>query len=290
MTQTLNSKFRSLVKPGGALLMPGVGNALMARIVESTGHEAMLVSGAGVSNSFLGMPDLGMLTLTEMALHVNAIREVTTIPMLVDADTGFGNAVSVGHTIRVLERAGANAIMLEDQTFPKKCGHFNGHQVVPQEEMVQKIRAATDARTDPELMILARTDARSAHGLQAALDRAAAYKEAGADFLFVEAPLSVEEMAAVPREVPGLHVCNMVVGGGKTPLLAREELGRLGFAVIIYANVALQASMLAMQNTLAHLREHGSVAGLEAHLIPFADRQTLVAGPAFDALAKKYQS
>ncbi len=290
MKQTLNRRFRSLVKPGGALLLPGVGNALTARIVESTGHEAMIVSGAAVSNSFLGMPDLGMLTLTELASHVNAIREVTTIPMLVDGDTGFGNAVSVGHTIRVLERAGANAIMLEDQTFPKKCGHFNGHQIVSQEEMVQKIRAATDARTDDDMMILARTDARSAHGLQAALDRAAAYQDAGADFLFVEAPLSLDEMAAIPRQVPGLHVCNMVVGGGKTPLLDRAELGRLGFAVVIYANVALQASMLAMQNALRHLRERGSVAGLESSLIPFADRQALVAGPAFDALAKKYES
>ena len=149
----------------------------------------------------------------------------SNIPILVDADTGFGNAINTRRTVKLLERAGANAIMLEDQTYPKRCGHFEGKDVIPKEEMVSKLKAAVDARMDPDLMILARTDARAVEGFEAALDRARAYQEAGADFLFVEAPLTKEELLAIPREVPGIHLCNMVIGG-KTPLLPREELAR----------------------------------------------------------------
>ena len=283
----LNQRLRQALIPGAGHVMPGAANALAARIIEATGHAMLMVSGAAVANTYLGVPDIGLVSLSELAGHVGAIRDSVRIPILVDGDTGFGNAISVVHTVRVLERAGANAIMLEDQTFPKRCGHFEGKDIVSRDEMVQKIKAAVDTRSDHRLMILARTDARAVEGLQAALDRALAYQEAGADFLFVEAPLSGDELAAIPRAVPGIHVCNMVVGG-KTPLLSRNELAAMGYSVILYANVALQASMMAMQRTLQHLHDSGSIAGVEDQLMMFRERQQMVDAEHFNTLAQRY--
>jgi len=283
----LNQRLRQQLIPGAGHVMPGAANALAARIIEATGHAMLMVSGAAVANTYLGVPDIGLVSLSELAGHVGAIRDSVRIPILVDGDTGFGNAISVVHTVRVLERAGANAIMLEDQTFPKRCGHFEGKDIVSRDEMVQKIKAAVDTRSDHRLMILARTDARAVEGLQAALDRALAYQEAGADFLFVEAPLSGDELASIPRAVPGIHVCNMVVGG-KTPLLSRNELAAMGYSVILYANVALQASMMAMQRTLQHLHDRGSIAGVEDQLMMFRERQQMVDAEHFNTLAQRY--
>jgi 2-methylisocitrate lyase-like PEP mutase family enzyme len=283
----LNQRLRQELIPGAGHVMPGAANALAARIIEATGHAMLMVSGAAVANTYLGVPDIGLVSLSELAGHVGAIRDSVCIPILVDGDTGFGNAISVVHTVRVLERAGANAIMLEDQTFPKRCGHFEGKDIVSRDEMVQKIKAAVDTRSDHRLMILARTDARAVEGLQAALDRALAYQEAGADFLFVEAPLSGDELTSIPRAVPGIHVCNMVVGG-KTPLLSRNELAAMGYSVILYANVALQASMMAMQLTLQHLHDSGSIAGVEDQLMMFRERQQMVDAEHFNTLAQRY--
>ena len=283
----LNKTFRQALTPGAGHVMPGAANALAARVIEATGHSMLMVSGAAVANTYLGVPDIGLVSLSELAGHVGAIRDAVNIPILIDGDTGFGNAISVTHTIRVLERAGANAIMLEDQTFPKRCGHFEGKDVISKAEMVQKIKAAVDTRADDNMMILARTDSRAVEGLEAALDRARAYQEAGADFLFIEAPLSNDELAAIPRELPGIHICNMVVGG-KTPLLSRQELADLGYSVIVYANVALQASMMAMQRTLQHLHDQGSIAGVEDQLMMFKERQQMVDAEHFNALAQRY--
>jgi 2-methylisocitrate lyase-like PEP mutase family enzyme len=282
-----NKSFRQALTPGAGHVMPGAANALAARVIEATGHSMLMVSGAAVANTYLGVPDIGLVSLSELAGHVGAIRDAVNIPILIDGDTGFGNAISVIHTIRVLERAGANAIMLEDQTFPKRCGHFEGKDVISKAEMVQKIKAAVDTRADDNMMILARTDSRAVEGLEAALDRARAYQEAGADFLFIEAPLSNDELAAIPRELPGIHICNMVVGG-KTPLLSRQELADLGYSVIVYANVALQASMMAMQRTLQHLHDQGSIAGVEDQLMMFKERQQMVNAEHFNALAQRY--
>ena len=283
----LNKNFRQALTPGAGHVMPGAANALAARVIEATGHRMLMVSGAAVANTYLGVPDIGLVSLSELAGHVGAIRDAVNIPILIDGDTGFGNAISVIHTVRVLERAGANAIMLEDQTFPKRCGHFEGKDVISKAEMVQKIKAAVDTRADDNMMILARTDSRAVEGLEAALDRARAYQEAGADFLFIEAPLSNDELAAIPRELPGIHICNMVVGG-KTPLLSRQELADLGYSVIVYANVALQASMMAMQRTLQHLHDQGSIAGVEDQLMMFKERQQMVDAEHFNALAQRY--
>ena len=287
MSATPSQAMRRLLVPGAGHVMPGVANALAARVVEAAGYDMMMVSGAAVANTYLGVPDLGLVSVTELAGHVAAIRDVVSIPLLVDADTGFGNAINARRTVKLLERAGANAIMLEDQTYPKRCGHFEGKDVVPREEMVSKLKAAVDARVDGDLMILARTDARAVEGFEAALERARAYQEAGADFLFIEAPLTKEELLAIPREVPGIHLCNMVIGG-KTPLLPRAELAAAGYSVICYANAALQASLLAMQEVLRHLHEKGSIEGIQSKLMMFAERQKVLDAEKYQELEKRY--
>lgn len=286
-TQSLNKSLRQALVAGAGHMMPGAGNALAARFIEAAGHKMMLVSGAAVANNYLGVPDLGLVSVTELADHVAAIRDAVNIPILADGDTGFGNAINARRTVQLLERAGANAIMLEDQTYPKRCGHFEGKDIISTQEMVSKLKAAVDARKDPDLMILARTDARAVEGFEAALDRARAYQEAGADFLFIEAPLTKEELLAIPAAVPGIHLCNMVIGG-KTPLLPREELAQAGYAVVCYANAALQASMLAMQQAMLHLAEHGSIKGFENKLMMFAERQEVLDANHFKELEKRY--
>jgi 2-methylisocitrate lyase-like PEP mutase family enzyme len=288
MSESLNKVMRRELVAGAGVLMAGAGNALAARCIEAAGIRTLLVSGAAVANTYLGVPDIGLVSVTELAQHVAAIRESVAIPILADADTGFGNAINTRRTVRLLERAGANAIMLEDQTFPKRCGHFDGKDVIPAAEMVSKIKAAVDARDDPDLMILARTDAIAVEGFAAALDRARAYQAAGADFLFIEAPLSKADLLAIPREVPGIHLCNMVIGG-KTPLLPRAELAAAGYAVVCYANAALQASMLAMQQVLGHLHAQGSIVGVEDKLMLFADRQKIVDAEHYRALEQRYR-
>lgn len=287
MNESLNRMLRGRLLRGAGLIMPGAANALTARLIEAAGHSMLMVSGAAVANTFLGVPDIGLTSVTELAVHVQAVREAVGVPIVADADTGFGNALNVQRTVRTLERAGANAIMLEDQTYPKRCGHFDGKDVIPMDEMVAKIRAAVDARTDPDLVILARTDARAVEGFEVALARARAYQAAGADMLFVEAPLNREELLAIPREVPGLHLCNMVVGG-RTPLLQREELARAGYAAICYANAALQASALAMQSVLGHLHAQGSIAGIEHQLMSFSERQAMLDVRRFSETEKRY--
>ena len=187
MKDSCNRHLRDLLR-GAKPVLPGAANALTARVIEDLGFAAIYVTGAGVTNTFLGMPDIGLISVTELAIHVGAMREAVALPLIVDADTGFGNALNVGRTIQTLERAGANAIQIEDQDFPKRCGHFSGKSVIPCAEMVQKIRAAVDARNDPDLVIMARTDAIAVNGFDDAMERAAAYIEAGADMTFVEAP------------------------------------------------------------------------------------------------------
>jgi 2-methylisocitrate lyase-like PEP mutase family enzyme len=287
MSNSLNRTLRQLLVPGAGLIMPGAGNAITARIIEATGHKILLASGAAITNNYIGAPDIGLISLSELVNHVAAMRDAVNIPILVDCDTGFGNAINVRHTVRAVERAGANAILMEDQTYPKRCGHFDNQEIIPKHEMVQKIKAAVDARTDPDMMLLARTDARGVEGMDGAIERAHAYREAGADLLFIEAPRSVEELARIPREVPGIHLCNMVIGG-KTPLLTREELGAMGYAIVAYANAALQASMLGMQLVLQHLNDVGSIKGAEDKIMMFADRQKLLDGDFYKELAAKY--
>ena len=257
MSHSTRQQFRAALKPGAALILPGVANALAARVVADCGFNAAYVTGAGIANSYLGIPDNGLVTLTELADHVTAIRAVFAGPLMVDADTGFGNALNMRRTIQVLERAGADAIQIEDQVFPKRCGHFEGKEVIPAAEMVQKIKAAVDARTDADLLIVARTDAIAVEGFYAAIDRAHAFREAGADIGFVEAPTTPEQMAAI-GQLPWPQLANIVIGG-KTPERSNDDMSELGFAGMLYANTALQAALHGMQRALKHLKQHGQM-------------------------------
>src|SRR3982074_1129102 len=204
--------FRTLLKPGAAVILPGVSNALAARVVADLGFPAAYITGAGIANSYLGFPDNGLVTLTALTDHVATIREVFPGPLMVDADTGFGNAMNMMRTVKLLERAGADAIQIEDQVFPTRCGPFEGKEVISAAEMVQKIKAAVDARTDPDLLIVARTDAIAVEGFSAAMDRIHAFREAGADVGFVEAPLNDEQMSAIAG-LPWPQLANIVIGG-----------------------------------------------------------------------------
>ncbi|HEY8452733.1 MAG: isocitrate lyase/PEP mutase family protein [Micromonosporaceae bacterium] len=278
---------RELISVGDPLLLPGAPNALTARIIEEVGYEAVYLSGAGITNTYLGAPDIGLLTMSELVAHVAAVRDAVSIPIVVDADTGFGNALNVQRTVRALERAGANALQMEDQVFPKRCGHFSGKSVIGAEEMVGKIKAALDARDSEDTLIIARTDTGAVLGFEEAYRRAAMYREAGADCVFVEAPPSREILAEIPRRVPGPHVANMVEGG-MTPILSREELGAMGYSIILYANTAMRAAMKAMIEALTVLRNEGSSKNLDDAIVSFDQRQKLVRRPMFEELSEKY--
>ena len=282
-------EFRELCMSRSVLIVPGAGNALTARIIEDTGFEAIYVTGAGIANTYLGAPDIGLVTLTELAYTTSAISEITDKPLIVDIDTGFGNALNAQRTMRVIERAGAFAVQLEDQVFPKKCGHFEGKSIIPLSEAVNKIKAVCDVRNDPNTMVIARTDARSIEGLNSALDRAEAFLEAGADMTFVEAPQTVEELKEISKRLSAPQVANMVVGG-KTPLINQKDLFDLGYSIVLYANTPLQAAMRAMSNVLKSLKETGDVSEVIDSLSDFAERQRLVAKFEYDAAEKKYSS
>ncbi len=285
----MNTKqtLKALVEARRGALVPGAFNALSARVIADLGFEAIYVTGAGVTNMHLGLPDQGFTGLAEIAEQTSRIRDAVELPLIVDADTGFGNALNVRHTIRTLERAGADCVQLEDQVSPKRCGHFSGKAVIDTTEMVGKIKAAVDARRDAGLLIMARTDARSIHGFEAAVERAQAFAEAGADILFVEATETAEEIRALPRRLGSPQLMNMVIGG-RTPIVGTEELETLGYGLVLYANAALQGALAGMQRALTVLRDTRRLdedAGLVA---PFAERQRLVGKPGLDALERRY--
>lgn len=283
----MRAKLRERLDGDELLVLPGAANALGARIIEDVGFEAAYVTGAGVANTFLGAPDLALLSLTQMADHVAAMSAAVSIPLVVDADTGYGNAVNVRHTVRVLERAGASAIQLEDQTFPKRCGHFDGKDVIESHEMVQKIHAAVEARDDQDLVLIARTDARAVHGIEEACRRANLYRDAGADVLFVEAPLDEREIEYVARHVEGRKMINYVEGGS-TPELPHERLAELGFGVVLYANLALLAGVGAMQRVLSELLTTGATSESGAQNASWDERQRLVRTPEYMELSERY--
>jgi 2-methylisocitrate lyase-like PEP mutase family enzyme len=275
---------RTLLQQERGVLMPGAPNALAARIIADLGFKAMYLTGAGVTNMHLGLPDLGFMNLSQVAEHVMAIRGVIDLPLIVDADTGFGNAVNVVHTIRTLEQAGASAIQIEDQHAPKRCGHFSGKALIPLEEMVGKVRAAVDTRRQ-DLVVMARTDACAVEGFEAAIERASHYIEAGADVTFVEAPERLEDLKAVPRRLKAPQLINMVLGG-KTPIVDAKAAAEMGFSLVLYANAALQGAVYGMQTALSALKETGVLD--ERAVTSFAERQRLVGKPDYDAMEIRY--
>lgn len=276
---------REIVSRGDAVLAPGAANALFARIIEDLGFECVYVTGAGIANMALGAPDIGLTSLDDIAQTVSRIADAVALPLIVDADTGFGNAVNTWRTMKVLERAGASAIQLEDQEFPKRCGHFNGKGVIALDEMLPKIRAAADARTR-DTLIIARTDALAIDGVDAALERAEAFIEAGADMTFVEAPRDAEQM----RRIGALRVPQVanIVHGGKTPPLPQAELADMGFGIVLYANAALQAAVRASAEVLGSLKANGSLDAVHDRLATFEQRQSAVAKDRWDALEQQF--
>jgi len=270
-----------------ALLAPGVYDALTALVAQQAGFEALYLSGASIAYTRLGRSDIGLTTATEVAQTLAHITDRVNIPVIVDADTGFGNALNVRHTVRTLERAGADCIQFEDQVAPKRCGHFSGKEVIPTEEAVAKIKAAVDARQNADLLILARTDACAVHGFEAAIERAHKFGEAGADILFVEAVTTADEIRALPRRLVQPQLMNMVIGG-KTPIFSADELGGLGYGIVLYANAALQGALAGMQKALTVLRDQRRMDEDPALVAPFAERQRLVNKPLYDALERKY--
>ena len=286
----MNTKqtLKTLVEARNGLIVPGAFNALSARVIADLGFKAIYITGAGVTNMWFGMPDQGFMGLAEIADHTARIRDAVELPLLVDADTGFGNALNVYHTVRTLERAGADGIQLEDQVAPKRCGHFSGKDVISTDEAVGKIKAAVDARRDADLVIMARTDAAATQGFEAAVERAQRFAEAGADILFVEAVTQADEIRALPRRLAKPQLMNMVIGG-KTPIVGAAELGQLGYGLVLYANAALQGALAGMQQALTALRDTGQVLESSGLVTPFAERQRLVGKPRWDALEQRYR-
>jgi 2-methylisocitrate lyase-like PEP mutase family enzyme len=276
---------RKMLKSDRGVILPGAPNALAARVIADLGFCAIYLSGAGLTNTLLGLRDLGFLDLTQVAEHAMAVRGVVDSPLVVDADTGFGNALNVAPTVRALELAGASAIQLEAQRAPKRCGHFDGKELVTAEEMASKIKAAVDSRRD-EIVVIARTDACAVEGIEAAIERASRYIDAGAD-IFVEAPGSLEELKDIPKRLKAPQLLNVVLGG-KTPIVDRESCGDMGFSFALYANAALQGMLLRMQTALRTLRERGVLIEQDGCIAPFAERQRLVGKEKFDEMERKY--
>ena len=278
---------RNKVNQRRALMVAGAANALSARLIEQLGFEAVYLTGAGITNTFYGMPDLGFVSLADLVQHTSAARDAVELPIIVDADTGFGSALNVRHTVRSLERAGANAIQLEDQLMPKKCGHFNGKEVIPAAEAASKVKAAVDARMNDDFLIIARTDARAIEGFDSAIERAQRFIEAGADITFIEAPESIDEIGRIPAALSVPQLVNVVIGG-KTPTMDAAEFTRMGFGLVLYANAALQGSLMGMTAALTRLRDSGRLDEDSGLVSPFAVRQKLVRKDMYDELDARY--
>jgi len=258
------ARLRELLARPEPLVAAGAYDALSARLVEAAGFDAVYLTGFGASASLLGRPDIGLLTLTEMAGHAGRLAASVSVPVIADADTGYGNPLNVIRTVQEYERAGVAALHLEDQAAPKKCGHLAGKVIVPVEEHAARIRAAVAARTDPDLVIIARSDARAVEGFDATIERARRYADAGADVLFVEAPQSLEEIDQVAERLAGHPLLFNWVEGGRTPPVSLARLTELGFKVVIYPVAALLAASRAVRSTLATIRATGTAEAAQA--------------------------
>ncbi len=286
---TRTQRLRQLLAEPGAVTIPGVYSALTARLAEQVGFPVLYATGAGIANNVLGLADVGLLSMKEVLDQVNYIVNAVGVPVIADADTGYGNALNVFRTVKEFEKAGVAAIQIEDQVMPKRCGHFAGKQVVSVQEMLGRVRAAVDARADSNLVIIARTDARAPLGIQEAIERAEMYIEAGADMTFVEAPRTREELELVGSRLGGRvpQLVNLMEGGA-TPLCELAELERMGFKLVLYANSALRAGLAAMRDVLTHLRKNGSNIGIQDRLLSKGERDSLTGLPWINEFQEKY--
>lgn len=270
-----SQKLRQLLKRPEILVIPGIYDCLGAKLAAQLGFEVIATSGFGIAASTLGLPDYGLLTATEMLYSVGRIAQSVNIPLIADMDTGYGNALNVIRTVKDAVQLGLAGILLEDQEWPKKCGHFEGKRVISMAEHAGKIRAAVQARGDSGLVIIARTDARAPLGLEAAINRGRAYIEAGADILFVEAPQSVEELKAIAAAFPDVPLVANMIEGGKTPQLSASELQQLGFKIVFFPVTTLLATTQVMTACLRQLKAEGTTANLQ-DLVTFKDFQELI--------------
>ena len=280
------TQLRRLISREGAIVAPGVADALNARLVAQHNFEAIYMTGAGTAATRLGMPDVGLLTMTEMVDNAARIADAGRLPVIADADTGYGGVLNVRRTIQSYERAGVAAVHLEDQVIPKRCGHLAGKQIVPVEEMVSKIKAAVDARVDQDFLLIARTDGIAVEGFERTLERAEIYYAAGADMIFVEAP-SLEHLPRIAPRIKAPLLYNMAASG-KTPFLTKTEIGRLGFKLIIYPNWIVLAQIRAASHVLNVLKETESIAGLANEVASFREFFDLVGMQEVQALESHY--
>jgi len=283
---TPRQELRRLIDQRGYTMVPGAYDTLTARLVEAAGFAAVYLTGGGYSRAS-GYPDLGLLSLTENAMFIGRTVEAVGVPVIADADTGYGNAINVIRTVREYEKTGVAGFHIEDQVSPKKCGHYEGKEVISRAEMIGKIKAAVDTRRDGDMVIIARSDARAIEGLAAAIDRVNAYLEAGADVGFVEAPQTVEELRIVGREVRGPALVN-VFEGGKTPMLGAQELGNMGFRLGIYPSQTHRAAIRAAQRVLAAMNRDGDTRAIETELATFQEREDAIGTAAWRKLEEKY--
>jgi 2-methylisocitrate lyase-like PEP mutase family enzyme len=281
-----STALRAFIAKGDTLVAPGAYDGLSARLVEQAGFAAIYASGGAISRA-AGMPDLGLLGMSEVVERLEAMVDAVSIPVIADADTGYGNALNVQRTVLAFERAGVAGFHIEDQSFPKRCGHYDDKALVPAAEMARKIRAARDAAHDPDLVIIARTDALAVEGFEAAIERAEAYREAGADVLFVEAPESEEQIVEIARRLPTPKLINMFEGG-KTPLVSEARLRELGYAIVIIPSDLQRAAIWAMRETLSAIRKDGHSGALRERMVSFKDREGVVGTADYLARDRKY--
>jgi methylisocitrate lyase len=269
------TRLKQLLAAPEILVMPGAHDALSVRIIEQAGFQALTAGGYAASASLLGQPDTSQLGMSEMADMYARLCDATALPLLADGDTGYGNVTNVARTVKAYERAGVAGLFIEDQVFPKRCGHMAGKAVVPLEEFLAKLKSALDARGDPDLVIMARTDALAVHGIDDAIERAQACREAGADLLFVESPTSVAEMQRICREIEGPKLAN-TIEGGSTPVLTARELEALGYAVVVFPVAATYAVARTLQELMATIKRDGNAAAFQNRMVDFATFNDLV--------------
>ncbi|NKB57093.1 MAG: isocitrate lyase [Alphaproteobacteria bacterium] len=283
-----STKLRKLIEGDDIVVAPGCYDGLSARLVESAGFPAVYVSGGAMARS-TGIPDMGLISLSEIAQRLGQIVDAIGIPAIADMDTGYGNALNARQAIRAFERAGVAGFHLEDQTFPKRCGHYDDKSLVPTEELCQKIRAIKDASEDPDMVLIARTDAIAVEGFDAAIDRMHAYMEAGADVAFVEAPTTEEEIEAVAERIPGPKLINMFLGA-KTPLLSVQRLKEIGYKIVIIPSDAQRAAIKAMQKALEMIQKDGHSGAMADEMASFQDREAIVNTARFIEVDQRYAS
>ena len=286
---TRSEKLRAKLSGPEILVLPGVYDCIGAKLVEQMGFDVVFTSGYGISGASLGRPDFGFLTATEMLYAAARMADAVSLPVVADIDTGYGNVLNVMRTVSEVVRAGIAGIILEDQEWPKKCGHFEWKRTITMEEHVEKIHAAVEARADSGLVIIGRTDARATHGLDEAIRRGRAYFEAGADVVFIEAPQSVEELEMIAASFPDAPLFANMIKGGKTPLLSAQELQELGFRIVVFPLAGLFAATQAMIDVFRHLKETGTTSGYP-NTFDFGDFEKVVEVPKYRELEERFTS